>query len=102
MSRRKSVDVSLDGLAGKLGAEIFSESPGFVCLLPQDVHESVLGRGSSVSEAINNWDEKLKAHLRNSTFGDPVVDHVQKILSSTTPDHVQSFYDQFYPVRKKQ
>ena len=102
MPRRKSVDISLDGLAGKLGAKIFSESTGFVCLLPQDLHESVLGRGSSVAVAINNWDEKLKAHLRNSAAGDPVVDYVQKIISDTIPDHVQSFYDQFYPVRKKQ
>ena len=73
MPRRKSLDVPLDGLAGKLGAEIFSEPPGFVCVLPRDIHKSIPRRGGSVAEAVNNWDEKLKAHLRNSTFGDPVV-----------------------------
>lgn len=102
MPRRKWVEIELDGLAGKLGAKVYSESPGFVCVLPQDINESVIGRGSAVVEAINNWDEKLKAHLRNSTAGDPVVDYVQKLLSTSVPEHVQSFYDQFYPSGKKQ
>jgi len=80
MPRRKHVNIKLDGIAGKLGAEVYSESPGFICLLPNDVYESVVGKGSSVAEAVENWDLKLKAHLRNAADDDIIVIYVKSLL----------------------
>jgi len=62
MPRRKRVEIELEGIAKELGAE----APGFVCILPDDAHGSVTGRGASVTEAVTNWDSKLQAHLRNA------------------------------------
>ena len=82
MARRKKFNIKLDGIAEKLGAEVYNESSGFICLLPADVHESVLGRGHSVAEAVNNWDSKLQAHLRNGGPQDPVVAFVREHLNT--------------------
>ncbi|RZK65341.1 MAG: hypothetical protein EOO85_28460, partial [Pedobacter sp.] len=73
MPRRKHVNIELDGLPKLLGAEVYQESPRFICLLPNDVHQSVVGKGGSVAEAVENWDVKLQAHLRNAGDEDPVV-----------------------------
>lgn len=81
MPRRKKHNIELDGLPKLLGAEVYNESPGFICLLPNDVHESVVGRGASVAEVVNNWDAKLQAHLRNAGDDDPVVIFVKSILT---------------------
>jgi len=89
MPRRKHVSIKLDGIAGKLGAQVYSESPGFICLLEEDIHESVVGRGASVVEAVNNWDEKLKAHLRNAGQDDVIValvkSHLAKPIETIIP-----------------
>jgi len=117
MPRRKRVDIELEGLAGKLGPEVYSESPGFICLLPADVKESVRGHGDSIAEAVKDWDIKLKSHLSNSHSNDPVVIFVKDHLSkdgyvapkrtngkptwSEKPQHVIDFESQFYSGKKK-
>jgi len=116
MPRRKHIDIELEGLAGELGAEVYNESPGFICLLPADIHESVKGIGASVAEAVNNWDAKLQAHLRNAGSDDPVVLFVKAHLVKSNyvapqrttgkptwtekPQHVIDFENQFYPRKK--
>jgi len=60
---------------------VYAESPGFVSLLPDDVHQSVVGRGSSVAQAVENWDAKLQAYLRNAGENDPVVIFVKGLLN---------------------
>ncbi|RYF11092.1 MAG: hypothetical protein EOO42_21770 [Flavobacteriales bacterium] len=115
MPRRKHVNIELDGLPKLLGAEVYQESPGFICLLPNDVHESVVGKGSSVAEAIDNWDVKLQAHLRNAGHDDPVVIFVKGLLvknayleeQAPTPtvrksreQNIAEFESQFYPRKK--
>lgn len=119
MPRRKHVDIELDGIAKELRAEVYNESPGFVCILPGDVHNSVVGRGPSVAEAVNNWDAKLQAHLRNAGPDDPVVIFVKAHLVKSNyvapqrttgkptwndddkPQHVKDFENQFYPRGRK-
>ncbi|WP_231464718.1 hypothetical protein [Pedobacter sp. Leaf132] len=115
MPRRKKHEVELNGIAKKLGAEIYAESPGFVCLLPADVHNSVTAKGGSVAEAVENWDSKLQAHLRNAGNDDPVVIYVKKMLAlantptrsserkhwTEKPQHVIDFENQFYVSRKR-
>lgn len=115
MPRRKKHEVELDGIAEKLGAEVYIESPGFVCLLPADVHNSTTAKGDSVAQAVENWDLKLQAHLRNAGDDDPVIIHVKKMLAlantpstvadgkkrADKPQHVIDFENQFYPARKK-
>ncbi|MCX3265625.1 hypothetical protein [Pedobacter agri] len=54
MPRRKRIDIVLDGLPKLLGGEVYAESPGFVCVQPDDVHQCVVGRGSSVAQAVEN------------------------------------------------
>ena len=54
MPRRKRHEVEPDGIAEKHGAEVYRESPGFVCLLPSDVHNSTTAKGGSVAEAVDN------------------------------------------------
>jgi hypothetical protein len=92
---------------------VYNESPGFVCVIPCDVHNSVVGRGASVAEAVNNWDSKLQAHLRNAGPDDPVVLFVKAHLVKSNyvapqrttgkptwtekPQHVIDFENQFYP-----
>jgi len=115
MPRRKRHEVELDGIAEKLGAEVYHESPGFVCLLPSDVHNSTTAKGDSVAEAIENWHVKLQAHLRNAGDDDPVIIHVKKMLAlanaptivpegekrTEKPQHVIDFENQFYAARKR-
>lgn len=117
MARRKRIDIELEGIAGELGAEVYNESLGFICLLPGDVHESVVGGGASVAEAVNNWDAKLQAHLRNAGPDDPVVLFVKAHLIKSNyvapqrstgkpswtvkPQHVIDFENQFYPAKKR-
>ncbi|MCX3264831.1 hypothetical protein [Pedobacter agri] len=116
MPRRKKHNIELDGLPKLLGAEVYQESPGFICLLPNDVHESVVGKGSSVAEAVDNWDVKLQAHLRNAGEDDPVVifvkgllvktAHVEKTQASNTirksrEQNIAEFESQFYSSRRK-
>ncbi|WP_316739243.1 hypothetical protein [Pedobacter aquatilis] len=115
MPRRKKHEVELDRIAEKLGAEVYIESPGFVCLLPADVHNSVTAKGDSVAEAVENWDAKLQAHLRNAGDDDPIVVHAKKMLALANtpshstirkerdekPQHVIDFENQFYQSRKK-
>lgn len=112
MPRRKLVDIELDGLAGELGAKVYNESPGFICLLEADIHESVKGRGASVAESVANWDLNLKAHLRNAAPDEPVVIFVKAHLVKSNyvapqrsyekptwtkkPQHVIDFESQFY------
>ena len=83
MPRRKHVNIDLNGLPKLLGAEVYQESPGFICLLPNDVHESVVGRGESVAEAVENWDLKLQSHLRNAGDDDPIVKYVKGLINGT-------------------
>jgi|GEM_PF-2380900 len=127
MPRRKYVNIRLNGIAGKLGAEVYSESPGFICILPNDVHESVIGKGKNVAEAIDNWDLKLKAHLRNAGDNDIIVNYVKSLLVKdqfkeevkikhaipesgftkpkwkdiNQPQHLIDFENQFYSSRRK-
>lgn len=127
MPRRKKHDIELDGIPKELGAEVYSESPGFVCILPQDVHGSIIGRGGSVAEAVANFDDKLRAHLRNAGPDDPVVIYVKSHLAKKAyveevqvepiiprgsgkrptwtdknkPQHVVDFENQFYSSRTK-
>jgi hypothetical protein len=116
MPRRKKHNIELDGLPKLLGAEVYQESPGFICLLPNDVHERVVGKGSSVAEAIDNWDVKLQAHLRNAGADDPVVifvkgllvksAHAEKTKASNTiqksrEQNIAEFESQFYSSRRK-
>ena len=117
MPRRKLVDIELDGLAGELGAKVYNESPGFICLLEADIHESVKGRGASVVEAVANWDLNLQAHLRNAGPDDPVIIFVKAHLVKSNyvapqrttgkptwtekPQHVIDFENQFYPGKKR-
>ena len=119
MPRRKRHEIPLEGIAGKLGAEVYNESPGFICILPGDVHESVVGRGASVAEAVDNWDIKLQAHLRNAEQDDPVILLVKTHLAKesfvtpfrvaarstwtegTKPQHVIDFENQFYSAKSR-
>jgi hypothetical protein len=117
MPRRKHVDIELDGIAKELGAEVYQEGGGFVCILPCDVHSSVVGRGASVAEAVNNWDAKLQAHLRNAGADDSVVLFVKAHLAKQSyvapnmrsgkptwtekPQHVIDFENQFYTGKSK-
>lgn len=115
MPRRKHVNIELDGLPKLLGAEVYQESPGFICLLPNDVHESVVGKGGSVAEAVENWDVKLQAHLRNAGDEDQVVIFVKGLLVKTShlesdrpkdvvrkssEKNIAEFEAQFYPRKK--
>ncbi|UKT66020.1 hypothetical protein [Pedobacter mucosus] len=119
----KHIAIQLDGLAKDFGAEVYSESPRFLCLLSINVHQSVVGKGASVAEAVNNWDTKLEAHLRNAKDDDPVVVFVRSHLvkkaftkpsnaglgrrnvttyrEDNKPQHVINFENQFYPKRRK-
>jgi len=127
MPRRKHIEIKLHGIAEKLGAQVYSESPGFICLLPKDVHSSVVGRGSSVGEAVENWNLKLQSHLRNASDDDPIVMYVKSFLTKqevskereieplipkgtgkrptwteeNKPQHVIDFENQFYKSRNK-
>jgi hypothetical protein len=118
MPRRKLIETQLVGIAGMLGAKVYNESPGFVCLLEEDIHESVLGRGPSLTDAVNNWNEKLQAHLRNAEEDDPIVLFVKSHLVKASytepirkngkstrtgenkPQHVIDFENQFYPITR--
>jgi len=123
MARRKKFNIKLDGIAEKLGAEVYNESSGFICLLPADVHESVLGRGDSIAEAVNNWDAKLNAHLRNAGLHDPLIEYVKEQMGlepnvnavdpilpkvrrqhswseQSNSQHIVECDSQFYPPRK--
>ncbi|MET0574155.1 MAG: hypothetical protein ABWZ79_22250 [Pedobacter agri] len=79
------------------------------------MHQSVVGRGSSVAEAVENWDAKLQSHLRNAGEDDPVVIYVKGLLNkqsyvkSAKPpsiarkskeENIAEFEAQFYPGRK--
>jgi hypothetical protein len=79
------------------------------------VHESVVGKGSSVAEAVDNWDLKLQAHLRNAGTDDPVVMFVKGLLVKNTyveeqaptstvkksrEQNIVEFEAQFYPRKK--
>ncbi|WP_443945590.1 hypothetical protein ACJVDH_00330 [Pedobacter sp. AW1-32] len=122
MPRLKQIDINLNGLSKLLGAEVYQESSGFICLLPDDVHESVTGRGDSVAEAVNAWDVNLKAHLRNASEDDPIVQYVKSIIAKpgqgedvssvvkgkvkvdiekTREQNMQDFEAQFYPSLKQ-
>jgi hypothetical protein len=116
MPRRKHIDIALEGLPKLLGAEVYAESPGFICLLPDDVHQSVVGRGSSVAQAVENWDAKLQAHLRNAGENDPVVIFVKGLLNKQSyvneeqpqslarksrEENIAEFEAQFYTSRKR-
>lgn len=122
MPRRKHVNIELDGLPKLLGAEVYQESPGFICLLSNDVHESVVGRGESVAEAVENWDLKLQAHLRNAVGDDPIVKYVKGLLNGipatdgipsvikgpikaavkkTREQNIAEFESQFYTSRRR-
>ena len=54
MRRRKRIHIDPDGLQKPLGAEIYHESPGIICLIANDVHQSVVGKGGSVLKAVEN------------------------------------------------
>ncbi|RZK73338.1 MAG: hypothetical protein EOO85_17540 [Pedobacter sp.] len=81
MPRRKRHEVELDGIAEKLGAKVYIESPGFVCLLFADVHNSTTAKGARVAEGVEDGDLKLEVHLRNSSDDDPFFIDVKKMLA---------------------
>lgn len=96
MPRRKKVDIEVEGLPKLLGAEVYSESSWFVCLIPDT---NVVGRGETVAGAINAWNVNLKGHLRDADENDPIVKLAKVLLSSATQEkaltplqsHVQIF-----------
>ena len=44
------------------------------------MHEGIIGKGQSVAQAVENWNLKLKAHLRNAADEDVVVIYVKSLL----------------------
>ncbi|WP_131535475.1 hypothetical protein [Pedobacter nototheniae] len=113
MARRKLIEAQLEGVAKLLKPKVYRDGDTFICFLDEDINESVLGRGTSLIEAVNNWDEKLKAHLRNAAADDPVVHFVKSLIDipgrSTErkprtevkkPQHVTDFETQFYSRKK--
>ena len=43
-------NIKSNEITGKLRAEVRGESPGFICVLPTDVHQSVIGKGQGVAD----------------------------------------------------
>lgn len=82
MPRREYVIMELDGLTKLRKAKVYQELPGFICFLADDVQESIVGRGESVEEAVENWDLKLQSHL-TAGDNDPIVKYVKSLLGRT-------------------
>jgi hypothetical protein len=122
MPRRKKIAIELEGLPKLLGAEVYAESSHFVCLMPLDAKASVIGRGDSVTEAVNAWDVNLKGHLRNAGDADPIVKYVRGVLGGTpaseealsvtkgpvktaikktSAQNMAEFEAQFYPLKRR-
>lgn len=90
MPKRQMINIELNGVAKELGAEVYNESSGFVCLLSHDVHGSVAGRGASLAEAVDDWDSKLQVHLRNAGPDHPVVLFVKAHLEKSAYVHLHA------------
>jgi len=110
MPRRKKVDIDLHGMAKLMDAEVFAESSYFICLIPDT---NVVGRGETVTDAINAWNVNLKGHLRDADENDSIVKLAKVLLSSATQEraftsqqsHIQiftpeNFAAQFYLSKK--
>ena len=82
MARIKVNDVQTGGAAEALGAAVYQDGSAFICLLPVDHDEIVIVHGETVVEAINNWDEKLKAHLRHAK-DDAIVKHINDTMTTS-------------------
>lgn len=100
------VNVSLTGVAKALQPIVFKEGTDFCCILGPNPQEGVFGCGSTPKQALDDWDARLKEHLATAGDNDQVVQHVKDVLAKSkedkpVPKHVQEFYDQFRPVKKK-
>ncbi|WP_316831677.1 hypothetical protein [Pedobacter aquatilis] len=82
MPEKEKQVLSLGGIAEKLGAEVYADQQGYQCVLPADVNQSIAARGRTAAEAVDNWEIKLKAHLRNASASDPVVSYVKKAFAT--------------------
>lgn len=100
------INVPLSGAAKALQPVLFKEGKDFCCLLGPNPQEGVFGCGDSPKQALDDWELRLKEHLATAGDTDQIVQHVKKILAEQkeakpVPKHVQEFYDQFRPVKKK-
>lgn len=98
------VKYEFSGIAKALKPTIFKDGDSFCCLLGADPQNGVMGCGPSPKDAVEDWDQNLKTHLKDAPEKDPVVIYAKKVLlsiSEVIPQHVQEFYDQFYPLKKK-
>ena len=100
------ITIPLTGAAKALQPILFKEGKDFCCLLGPNPQEGVFGCGDTPKQALNDWESHLKEHLATAADSDQVVQHVKKILAKNkedlpVPKHVQEFYDQFRPIKKK-
>jgi hypothetical protein len=100
------INIPLSGAAKALQPILFKEGKDFCCLLGPNPQEGVFGCGNTPKQALLDWELHLKEHLATAGDKDEVVQHVKSILDKDkeekpVPKHVQEFYDQFRPVKKK-
>jgi hypothetical protein len=100
------ITVPLNGAAKALKPILFKEGNAFCCLLGPNAQDGVFGCGHTPKQALQDWEERLKDHLATAGDNDEVVQYVREMLAKDKeeqpiPKHVQDFYDQFRPVKKK-
>lgn len=96
------VPIPLTGVASVLHPTVFHEGDAYCCILGEDPVQGVFGCGNTPEEAVKDWDETLRIRLEEAQPGDEVVGYVKYVLSKLPPPaHVQEFYDQFRPSRRR-
>jgi hypothetical protein len=98
--------VPLSGAAQLLKPVVFKEGDSFCCLLGPDPQTGIFGCGPTPKQALSDWEEHLKEYLATADEDDYVLEYVNSIIAKekepkVIPPHVQAFYDQLRPVKKR-
>jgi len=100
----KVIEVDYQGAAKALKPVVYKKGKSFCCLYGADAKSGVSGCGKTPVAALKDWDVQLQKRLKQGDQNDEVVKAVKTILSKQNealPKHVQDFYAQFHPLKRK-
>ena len=74
------IKVDFTGPAQALQPTVYKDRRTYFCVLGTDDKNGVVGTGSTVDQAISDWDKNLQARLKTGDQDDEVVKLVKGIL----------------------
>jgi hypothetical protein len=78
-----SSDLNIPGSVNALQPVVFHDGNSYCCLLGPDPQAGIFGCGSTVIDALQDWDNHLKERLSSSDENDEVAQYVNDTMNAS-------------------